>query len=75
MASYVSEDLGLQAKITDLLAVKSGLLGASRARQLNVLDTKFVKCLGYPYLGVRIKEGVRKLFSFSECAFNDLTLR
>lgn len=61
----MSEDLGLQSETTDPFTVKSRLLRASRARQLDILDTKIVKCLGYSYLGLRVEEGICELFSFS----------
>jgi len=42
----VSQDLGLEAELADLLAVLAGLGRSHRAGELNVLDAKVRESLG-----------------------------
>jgi hypothetical protein len=71
-ASHVSEDLGLEAELADLLAVLAGLGRGHRAGELNVLDTKVRESLGNLDLGLCVKVGIGKLLSLSQGTLNDL---
>lgn len=46
MASYVCENLGLEAELADSLAVLAGLLGSSGRGEFNVVDTEGIESLG-----------------------------
>jgi len=57
MATNVGENLGLQPELTDGLAITTGLLAGSRTGELDVVDTKLIKCLRNLDFGVEVKVG------------------
>ena len=65
VAANVGEDLGLEAELANGFAVLARLLRCCGACELNVIDTKVVKRLGDLDLGLRVEEGIGKLFALS----------
>lgn len=63
MAANVGEDLGLQTKLADRLAVCARLFRGRRRGELDVLHTKGIEGLGDCDFGLGIEEGVGKLLS------------
>lgn len=63
VAADVGEDLGLEAKVTDGLAVDARLLGGSGGGELDVLYTKGIECLGDGDLRLGVEEGIGELFA------------
>ncbi len=61
VASNVSQDFGIQAKIADGLTVPSRLIGGCWRRELDILDAKLVKGFGDGDLGLSVEEGIGKL--------------
>jgi hypothetical protein len=74
VASHVSEDLGLEAELADLLAVEAGLLAGGRRGELDVVDAKVVEGLGNLDLGSGVEEGVGELLALAEGGLDDLEL-
>ena len=63
MTTNVSEDLRLQPKLADSLAMGARLLRRRRRSKLDVLDTKGIECVGDGDFGLGVEEGVGKLFA------------
>jgi hypothetical protein len=63
VAADVGEDLGLEAELTDRLAVRARLLGCGGGGEFKVLDAERVERLGDGDLGVGVEECVGKLLA------------
>jgi hypothetical protein len=74
VTSHVSEDLGLEAELADLLAVKARLLTGSGRGELDVVDAKVIEGLGDLDLGSGVEEGVGELLALAEGGLDDLEL-
>lgn len=72
VASHVSEDLGLQAKLADGLAVKARLLRGAGRRQFDAVDSELIESLGNLDLGLGVEVGVGKLLALAESRLDDL---
>jgi len=74
VASYVGEDLSLEAELADLLAVEARLLTGGGRGELDVVDTEFVEGLGNLDLSCGVEEGVGELLALAEGGLDDLEL-
>lgn len=63
MAADMSQNLGLQAKLANGLAIQAGLLRRSRRGKLDVFYTEGIERLCNGDLSFRVKEGIRELLA------------
>jgi len=68
----MGQDLGLEAKLADGLAVLARLGRGSGRGEFDVLDTKVGESSGDLDLGLPVEEGIGELLAFSECTLDDL---
>lgn len=63
----VGQDLGLETKLADGLAVQTRLLARARAGKLNAVNTELIQSLGNPDLGLGVEVCVGELLALTKC--------
>lgn len=58
MTSNMGENLGLETKFANRLAILSALFTSGRRSEFDVVDTKIIECSGDFDFGREVKEGV-----------------
>jgi hypothetical protein len=74
VTSHVSENLGLEAELADLLAVEARLLTGGGRGELDVVDAKVIEGLGNLDLSSGVEEGVGELLALAEGGLDNLEL-
>lgn len=72
VTSDVSQDLSLQAKLADSLAILAGLLTGARAGELDAVNTEVIEGLGDLDLGLGVEVGVGELLTLTQGRLDDL---